>query len=317
MLSSVLVRRSPLRFPFKGKVPLLVGKSAFASCCCGGGAGIPPTGIDYSCENVTGSGLLYGFSAYDDGSYNSGDPAAWPHQFRKWKNLQITGRKTLKAYSSASCDSLYCTYQFKETYSGITTLEEVNGVNTVTTFTKVTQKTWNGRCSDLDDPDTITEGNVTSLYHPPGSIVTPSSVRVVRYECLPDTNPFNSYESLQYDEDFTQTLSNEIDPFSALVAQGGVVSLGNGGCVSSLTSGDMTYPESTDPIGITGTVARSRINVKGGTPGTSWPAIATFVQDGVVFEKQFYVTAGQVNFFTPPLPDAGEPGVYILSLRLA
>jgi hypothetical protein len=260
--------------------------------------------------------LLFGFSAYDDGSYNSSDPAAWPHQFRKFKSLSISGRNNVRAYY-ATCEPLYCSYQFYSLYSGTTTLESVNGVNTVTSFSKQTQKTWDDRCSDLDDADSTVEGDITSLYHPPGSYVTPTLVRTTRYECLPDTNPFNDYESVQYDVDYTQSLSGEQDPFSALVAGGGEVSLGNGGCFSSLTSADMTFPESTDPIGITGTVARSRIKVVGGTPGTSWPAIATLVQDGVVFEKQFYVTPGQTNFFTPPLPGAGEPNVYIVSLRLA
>jgi len=59
--------------------------------------------ISFVCRSLTGTARLYGYSGYDDGSYDPGDPAAWVGQGRKWRERQLEGEE--RHVSTANFDA--------------------------------------------------------------------------------------------------------------------------------------------------------------------------------------------------------------------
>lgn len=81
----MLILQNPLRFPFRGKKPLVIGQATFERCCCGEA---PPV-VNVTCQSKTGPFTICGWSGFDDGSYNPASPQDWEGWGRTWGRKEI------------------------------------------------------------------------------------------------------------------------------------------------------------------------------------------------------------------------------------
>lgn len=82
--------------------------------------------LTWTCRSWTATPSLVGWSGYDDGSYDAGDPTAWAGYGRKWRTRTLSG--TFYDRTSGACD-----YDRKYTYTGAAQID-ASGYSAYGTF---------------------------------------------------------------------------------------------------------------------------------------------------------------------------------------
>ncbi len=74
----------------------VLGQCAACCTCTDGFARVPSAVVNVSCASLTAVPTLCGFSGYDDGSYDSGNPELWEGQGKKWTTRVFAGSLEFK-----------------------------------------------------------------------------------------------------------------------------------------------------------------------------------------------------------------------------
>lgn len=231
--------------------------------------------VSVECESRTGTASICGYSGYDDGSYDSSNPADWEGQRRKWKSRTISGKIVV-----GTCTTVPCATEYTNTFTG-TASRDCSGVMAWANQLTERHDTFN-TCAVIDYWNTDIEslrGAGWWIYSVPcGTFVnyiagvfslTEWNGEWCATECYeevpngPDGASKNGYGTA------AESLSDEQTLYSALEAADPEAEPGTS-CCAETTSATLTTPESIDSISMTGTAVRLKITVEG-LPETSYP----------------------------------------------
>jgi hypothetical protein len=229
--------------------------------------------VSVSCQSLSGSGELCGFSAYDDGAYDPASPSTWAGQYRKWRTETRSGAVGFYINRYGGGDAGIDTVN-KIGYGGSRTFDgSCAPSNSCTSGTYFEQgaapvTSWEDASVTLSASDCSYPGSdYISAY-----VKTLTSISGTAKPAAVDVNATTTYYS-----DFQFTLTEEQSLADSIV--GGVVGTE---CISSVTYDGMTIPESTNPIGFTATTVVGTFGI--GTvevplvPGNQYTATITLTK---------------------------------------
>jgi hypothetical protein len=291
-----------------------LGRVTLEDCCdCGGG-----DLLTWSCQSLTGTAILCGFSAWDDGSYDAGNPELWEFQYRKWFALNRQGANGFLIERSSGIDTVRKTrYTGSQTISLSTTetgeqscssnndcvIEEgfEQGAEPITAYEDLTTSYLSSDCGSpapYGDQEVIFDGLSLSV-----TVGTPES-----------GTGFNTtyYSDVYFD------LTKEVyfyDSLEELLTTGEGVEVGTE-CCNALSDANTLPPGSTSSHAFTGTAVRAAFTPFSAIcdPLNPIDVEVTIVIErtvsGVTTTREIYTTGkcGQLNYYYLPMPLPGTPG---------
>ena len=226
--------------------------------------------VSIACESRTGTADLCGWSGYDDGSYDAGDPEAWAGQCRKWRSKTLSGGSTRIVYSAFDCGGS-CDGVERYEYSGTITLD----CDSSPTPTGL-REWYAGGASSCPDGDYQTTNTVygIQLFYGCQDAFTLHSTLTIKTS-TPCSGCLGIDSQTRYDA--KETLSDEQTLYAALLADDPETEPG-AECCAETTDADLTYPEDESPISITGTAVRLTATIVG-EPSTAYVVTITFTNE--------------------------------------
>lgn len=278
-----------------------------------------PPFVTWSCQSLTGTATLCGFSGYssDAAPYDAGDPEAWEGQYRKWQTRvragSITKRDTADYADPGTPDYSYTetgTWSETVTITYDAEAEECVEDSTGCTATETTQTdpdppvTFSVTCDGLLTYYTSVAilGELLEFY----ATLTESQIRTTDYVDT-ITTPDGDVASVWFTGAISQTLSDERYLYDALAevmeSDSEAVEVGDD-CCASLESASLTSPGSTSPITLTGTASRVTITVFGDV-GLDYNVVIELTRGASVTEVLVAATSPVPTTFNVPLPAPG------------
>ncbi len=281
--------------------------AAQCSDCCDCGVTVissAPT-VTFTCESQTASGSLCGFSGYDDGTYDSGDPEAWEGQYRKWRYREIVAEITTGGCSDG------CAQEYRYTIDGTAEITCAGSTGTTMTTTAIGDA-GDGTCVDgsetysavMEYPNTSYPGTCSGNDGLAMYTATLTEKSIV--QCANDCSGFTNNGSFGT---ATETLSGEVSLADAIAEsdpETGTSCTASGGTI------DTTSPGSTAPISFSGaTSVTATITVSGGTPSSTVNIIVGYSNSGGAdtYEEiavDLDETGGAEFALLVPMPAPGE-----------
>lgn len=249
------------------------------------------------CRSLTGTASLCGFSGYDDGTYDAGNPTAWAGQYRKWKTKTLAGNLDANINTQApghpdyrscggdpTCDGgASAAAYFQAGFSGFINLTCAGEDNDALKTSQTTTVFGGDPCHAFDP----TVASTNSVRDVGGFSYTESATLTVL--TLTGIGCDSGVSGFSYNGTATETLSVEhhfYDALAAALAGGGDVVEGDM-CCTWLTEADLTTPESTASISLTGTAVIVPITVFGCDPPTAiYSVYVTLSQGSSTFEVE-------------------------------
>lgn len=265
--------------------------SSDANCepCCAVGPSVVVT-----CESRTGTAELCGLSGYsaDDAPYAAGDPEAWEGQYRKWRRRALDGTITVRTEKCAACWGGVTTDEFVQTLENSGTCEVTcEGVLSLGAWES---KQWGfgsecGGGAPLVFTGTTSDalpGSFVTLVAPdcatplPGESAGAAKVFVTKTLTVRTLTGCGCYVNSAGSEreatgSATGTLADEQTLYAALAADEAEP---GAECCAETSAADLTTPESTTPITMSGTAVRLTITVRG-APSTAYLVTLSFANE--------------------------------------
>jgi hypothetical protein len=255
--------------------------------CCGEGAWL----LVGDCQSLTGTATLCGHSGFDDGTYDPDAPEAWAGQYRKWRDLTRSGSNGFYSVDSGTSDWVSTRRVF---YGGTISIalcegEECESTCTTTGSYLIGDITYSAGAGDpeIAYEDVTNPGFVTDSNPVPGTFGDQTYVvaSLTNYTISEGTPSGGTTPS----SDVSVFLTEEVyfyDALADLLAGGGDVEEGEE-CCTTLTEADLTSPNSTAPITMTGTAVRVPITIMGCTPvGVEMSVYITLSQGESTYEVE-------------------------------
>lgn len=286
---------------------------------CAGCCGTP--GMTWSCNSLTGTAYLYGFSGYssDAAPYDVGDPGEWEGQYRKWSTRTFSGQNTVIDYAETGCAG-DCVSQGNGTseggrFSGSAVIDETGAYSSYGV-----QEFVNSPCSPTTwFVNSTTIGNIVSYkpnsscadYVPIYTIQTLIGRDNISCGCIlnffteePGTRSYNGTLSVE--------LSDERSFYKALELQDAEAVAGES-CCTELTEAPLTEPETSAPIQMSGTGVEVPISILNPDSGSDYSVTVHLSQANPDPDPPTEWTVDLVipgdapdyNYY-PPLPSPGD-----------
>jgi len=221
----------------------VLGQCASCCTCPDGFARVPDATVSVTCASLTAVPTLCGFSGYDDGSYDAGNPELWEGQGKKWKTRTLSGGSKDVGYAGADCSGI-CVGVVERAYSGSVVFDEDCDMTSTGAQTLYT-----GDVTTCPDAPTFGgSGSATSIqifYGCQDPFTDHSTLTVKTTTACPSCISGSTIQTY----DAAETLSNA-DTVAAAIARASSPTSGTACCAETgeIDVGELTEPESTTPI---------------------------------------------------------------------
>jgi hypothetical protein len=228
-----------------------------------------PIPVTWECFSATGEGYIYGFSAYDDGTYDYNNPTAWTGQYRKWTKKKFAVSPTNDTPEQieylttiqGDCQIETSTEHKKWTVSGEVTIDK-DGTTYAQQDVYWYQLSNEPQCSiDVDQIVGDPPFSIGSCYGQAGQVNGLGWIR----DCSTLTitrgwfqNECDGSSFLPYNVAY-EFILEEVGAYKGIL-DGDVESTGNN-CVSFIEESDVTHPGWKTPIHVKGTGVKIKITI--------------------------------------------------------